>query len=131
MFWPRIIVIGTAMVVSGRILPVFAATWTEMYISYNNNENSFYIDSDSFGDFGRYDLNDPLRQHLHLLKLPSNEPTPVCFYAHANGGKASSIKENQLDIFVDVGCSVISWESVSHLDSLVDVVACWSDFDLV
>ena len=130
MFWPRSIVIGTAIVVSGRMPPVFAATWTEMYVPYNNSSD---MDSDSFGDFGRYDLNDPLRQHLHLLQAPSSDetPTPVYFYAHANGGKASSIEEHELDIFVHTGYSVISWESVSHLSSLEDVEACWSDFDLV
>ena len=41
-----------------------AAIFTEMYIPYNENADT---DSLTFGDFGPYTFDDPLRQHLHLF----------------------------------------------------------------
>jgi len=107
---------------------VDAATWTEMYIPYNNDN---IIHNDSFGAFGPYIRDDPLRQHLHLLKTPTDGPSPVYFFSHANGGKASGVSPEALDIFINAGYSVISWESVSQLNTTEDVEACRSDFNLV
>jgi len=117
------------MMTFGSIM-VDAVNWTEMYIPYNNESK---IDDESFGlgPFNPYTLDDPLRQHLHLFKTPSNLTTPVYFFAHSNGADASQLGPTDLDIFADAGYSVISWESVSYIGSGDDFATCWSDFDLV
>lgn len=62
---------GTAAAFIGSLFLVFempvainAAIFTEMYIHYNENADT---DSLTFGDFGPYTFDDPLRQHLHLF----------------------------------------------------------------
>jgi len=131
MFYPynyaSVAVAVTMMVIDKSV--VNAATWTETFIPYNNDDNN--IDDDLFGPHGPYTLDDPLRQHLHILKAPSNVPTPVYFYAHANNGKASGLDPEDMDIFIEAGYSIISWESVTTLDSPESVETCWSDFELV
>ena len=62
----------TAMMIVARKV-TNAVTWTEMYVPYNGGN------SDSFGNKGPYELDDPLRQHLHLLTTSSSEKTPVYF----------------------------------------------------
>jgi len=113
------------MMVAGRI--VEATTWTEKFIPYNGGDDS------SFGDFGPYSLTDPLRQHLHFLQTPSSidEPSPVFFWSHQNGGDAIDVDSSYLEIIANSSYSVISWESVSLVKSPEDIEVCWSDFDLV
>lgn len=118
----------TAMIMMIADRAADATTWTEMYLPYNDTTTG------PFGNFGPYWFDDPLRQHLHLLEAPSNEsqdPTPVYFYSHAQGGVADSVSSRELDIFVGAGYSVISWESVSTANSLETLETCWSDFELV
>ena len=102
-----------------------AATWTHTYLPYG----------DDAGPFGPqpqgYERDDPKRQHLYLLQTESAEPTPVYFFAHSNGARASSMLPEQLDEFASAGYSVISWESVSYLTTEEDVHTCWDDFELV
>jgi len=103
--------------------------WTEMFIPYNNDDG--IIDDDSFGEFGPYDRDDPLRQHLHLFKPPSNKPTPVYVWAHANGAKAQGMTPEDFENFADAGFAVLSWESVTKVDGVEDTTVCLSDFELV
>jgi len=120
------VVAMTIMIFSLRV--VDAANWTETYIPYNSDSD---IGDDSFGPFDPYTLDDPLRQHLHLFKAPSNDLTPVYIFAHSAGANAFQISPENLDIFSDAGYSVISWESVSSLGNEDGLATCWSDFDLV
>jgi len=117
--------VAAMVMVAGR--SVQAVPWTEKFIFYNNG------DASSCGESGPYFLDDPCRQHLHILQTPSsnNKPTPVFFHAHGNGGTASDVGPDDLDIFMNAGYSVISWESVTTLSTAEGTEACWSDFDLV
>jgi hypothetical protein len=100
--------------------------WTETYIPYNSNDFDSY--GESFQGTPPYEMDDPLRQHLHVYQNPSDKPTPVCFLAHANGARAvdlDGIKE-----VLSAGYSIISWESVTFL-SAENTATCTNDLELV
>jgi len=123
----RIVGVTTMMMLAtGNRMVAEAATWTEMFIPYNNgNIQPVYS--------GPYGLDDPKRQHLHLLQTTPQQQqpsSPVFFHAHGNGGD-SDLTRDKLDIFVNAGYSIISWESVGLISTPEDVETCWSDFDLV
>jgi hypothetical protein len=112
-----------------------AVDWTEMYIPYNED-----MYSESFeGILGKppYSEEDPQRQHLHIYQQPSehpllDEPSPVFFFAHANGKTSENFRESgDLETIIASGYSVISWESVTVADSTITSQTCADDFELV
>ena len=66
------------------------------------------------------------------MQTPSDSEngSPVYFYAHGNGGN-TNLNLVERTTFYDAGYSVISWESVTTLDSPTDIETCWSDLELV
>jgi len=123
------VIATTMMIFADQVRVAMAAEWTEMFVPYANDDGA--IDDESFGEFGPYTRDDPLRQHLHLFKPPSDEPTPVYIWAHSNGAKASGITPEDMDNFAEAGWAVLSWESVTKVDGVEDTEVCFSDFDLV
>lgn len=111
-------------------LVVQALEFTEMYIPYNTNSETGSL---SFGDFGPYAFDDPLRQHLHLFQLSSNsqKPSPVLLWAHSNGSEASDLGPSSIQKIASASFSILSWESASKVSGPEDVQACLSDFEVV
>jgi hypothetical protein len=99
--------------------------WTEKWLPYNGMNRA------KFGQHGPYTANNPLRQHIDLYCCPSNQPTPVYFYAHSNGANVGGLSGKRLKIIGSTGFSVISWESVSNPKSQTDYDTCLKDFELL
>lgn len=132
---------GTAAALIGSLFLVFempmainAAIFTEMYIPYNENADT---DSLTFGDFGPYTFDDPLRQHLHLFLVNGDAnndgtpPSPVLLWAHANGGTADNLSRKDIQEIARAGYNIITWESVTKVSGEVDGTTCFEDFELV
>jgi hypothetical protein len=101
--------------------------WTEMYIPYNPS-NGLY--ADEFGDNKPYGVDDARRQHLHLFQAPSDTPTPVFIYAHAERTSAAMMPDPAA--IAGAGFSIISWETVNGIMYGEDEIqTCLDDFELV
>ncbi len=66
------------------------------------------------------------RQWLLLYKADSKGPTPVYFYAHANGSGPRQSDNFAADL-LDDGISVVSWGSIKRPNGSDDTRICWSD----
>jgi len=101
--------------------------WTEMYIPYNPNNG---LSANEFGDNSPYGVDDAGRQHLHLFQAPSDKPTPVFIYAHAEMKDAANMPDPAA--IAGNGFSIISWETVNGVQyGQNELQTCWNDFELV
>lgn len=104
--------------------------WTAMFQPYGDAYGE-----DMGPDYYPYSLEDPKRQHIHVLQAPMkspDQPTGVLLYAHGNGGDAAPTNMEHFRPVVDSGYSVISWESVSELTpDPATLQVCQSDLLLV
>lgn len=74
-----------------------------------------------------YGTDDPDRQYLNIYLADGDGPTPVCVFAHANGGTADQFGQRSADLITGAGYSLVSWESVLNIASESDLNTVWSD----
>jgi hypothetical protein len=101
-----------------------------MFIPYNPDADDASMPREYTGPYLK---NDPRRQHLHIRQAEGPGPHPVYFFAHGNGGEASGLGDIPAATITDAGYTLISWESVTYLESedIETTTTCWSDASLV
>ncbi|MEM1260666.1 MAG: hypothetical protein AAF717_22900 [Bacteroidota bacterium] len=70
------------------------------------------------------------QQFLDIYKAASDCPTPVYFNAHGNGGN-TDLPSTMIDDLNTEGISVISWESLTSVNTIEEVEKGWSDAELM
>lgn len=70
------------------------------------------------------------RQYLDIYLAPSNDPTPVYFDAHGNGG-TTSMPNSIVDALKAEGISIVAWESLTSVSTPTEVATGWSDAELM
>ena len=70
------------------------------------------------------------RQFLDLYIADSECPTPVFFHAHGNGGN-TDMPAQIITELREEGISVISWESLTSINTPEDVLLGWEDAELM
>lgn len=102
--------------------------------SCNSNEDESTQSSDiqlteAFVELGiKYGPQD--RQFLDLFKARSDCPTPIYFDAHANG-QDTSMPSEIVDNLNAVGITVISWESITLINTPEETMTGWNDAELM
>lgn len=97
-----------------------------MFVPYGGQDP--IVDED-----GPYNATDPDRQFLHYVLPPDaspSEPAPVVIFAHGNGGRAD-MNEQERDAVTSAGYALVSWESVTTVESQLDLETAVDDLELV
>ena len=71
------------------------------------------------------------RQFLDIYKAESQCATPIYFDAHFNGGSTTSISSEIIADLNAEGITVISWESLTSVNTPEEVETGWSDAELM
>lgn len=70
------------------------------------------------------------QQWLDIYIAPSDNPTPVYFDAHGNGGTTNMPNSIVNDLKAE-GISIIAWESLTSVNSETEVETGWADAELM
>ena len=70
------------------------------------------------------------RQFLDLYKAPSDQPTPIYFDAHGNGG-TTAIPDEVINDLNTQGISIVAWESLTSVNNPEEVQIGWDDAELM
>lgn len=70
------------------------------------------------------------RQWLNIYQAPSNQPTPIYIWAHANNHTANDTREF-VEYLKNEGISTISWESLPNFKSPNAAETIWADSEVM
>jgi predicted esterase len=80
--------------------------------------------------FSKVSYGPEARQWLNIYQAPSEKPTPIYIWAHANNHTANDTREF-VDYLREVGISTISWESLPKIREPGAAEIIWSDSELM
>ncbi|MEM0999526.1 MAG: T9SS type A sorting domain-containing protein [Bacteroidota bacterium] len=81
-------------------------------------------------DFPQVPYGPEARQYCDIYIAPSTCPTPVFFNAHSNGGN-TSLPNAITDSLKANGISIVSWESLTSINTPLEVDTGWNDAELM
>ena len=81
-------------------------------------------------DYSNVSYGPETRQFLDIYIAPSTCPTPVYFNAHGNGGN-TGLPSSMVDSLKALGVSIVSWESLTSVNTPLQVDTGWKDAELM